>query len=163
MNSWIKWKHKMDLYFVWHGTHWRHNHQGPRSRTNQNVFGYPVTFMYVNTNPEDEFYGETGIHWGNGDGILFYPDHDPYYREQDRGVQALLSSIRMKNLRRGIQDYEYIWLAASLGKQEQVDQLVRTALPRVLHETDRTHSITWSPYGNDWDDYRKKISDLIQF
>src|SRR5690606_13458819 len=49
VNSWVKWKHGIDLYFVWHGTHWRHIHQGPRGRSPQNVFGYPVTFMYVNT------------------------------------------------------------------------------------------------------------------
>ncbi len=161
VNSWVKWKHKLDLYFVWHGTHWRHNHQGPRGRTNQNVFSYPVTFMYVNNNPEDEFYGESGVHWGNGDGILFYPGHDPYYREQDRGIQAPISSIRMKNLRRGIQDYEYMWLASSRGNREQVDQLVNAAVPRALHETDRTHSITWSPKGSDWDHFRKKLCALI--
>jgi hypothetical protein len=117
--------------------------------------------MYVNNNPEDEFYGESGVHWGNGDGILFYPGHDPYYREQDRGIQAPISSIRMKNLRRGIQDYEYMWLASSRGNREQVDQLVNAAVPRALHETDRTHSITWSPKGSDWDHFRKKLSDLI--
>lgn len=163
VNSWVKWKHRIDLYFLWHGTHWRHNHQGPRGRTNQNVFGYPVTFMYVNTNPEDEFYGESGIHWGNGDGILFYPGHDPFYREQDRGIQAPLSSIRMKNLRRGIQDYEYMWLASAQGKRSEVDTIVHKAVPRVWHESDRDHPASWSSSGSDWDGYRKELAQLIGF
>ncbi|WP_127579332.1 DUF4091 domain-containing protein [Paenibacillus koleovorans] len=162
VNSWLKWKHNIELYFVWHGTHWRHNHQGPRGRTNQNVYGYPVTFMYINTNQNDEFYyGGDGVHWGNGDGILFYPGHDPFYREQDRGIQAPISSIRMKNLRRGIQDYEYMWLAARQGKREQVDAIVNEAIPRVLHETDRDQDIAWSPVGSDWDGYRKNLADLL--
>lgn len=54
-----------------------------------------------------------------------------------------------------------MWLAASRGKREQVDQLVSTALPKALHETDRTHSIAWSPRGNDWDEYRKKLANFI--
>lgn len=161
VNSWLKWKHSIELYFVWHGTHWKHNQQGPRARTNQNVFGYPVTFMYINQNPDDEFYGESGIHWGNGDGILFYPGHDPFFREQDRGIQGPISSIRMKNLRRGIQDYEYMWLAATKGNRDEVDAIVSSAVPRALHETSRDHTIAWSPIGNDWDSYRKQLAELI--
>ncbi|MFK7691843.1 DUF4091 domain-containing protein [Paenibacillus sp. HJGM_3] len=161
VNAWVKWKHDVDVYFLWHGTHWRHNHQGPRGRAPQNVFGYPVTFMYVNENPDDEFYGESGIHWGNGDGILFYPGRDPFYREQDRGINGPISSIRMKNLRRGIQDYEYMWMASEKGRREQVDAIVRQAVPRVLHEASRDHPVSWSPSGNDWDACRMQLARLI--
>lgn len=41
-------------------------------------------------------------HPNNGDGILFYPGHMPFYPEEDRGMNKVFSSIRLKNIRRGI-------------------------------------------------------------
>jgi hypothetical protein len=160
VNGWMKWRSGIGTYFLWHGTHWRHNSQGPRGRTHQNVYGYPVTFMYV-SKQADAFYGGEGVHWGNGDGILFYPGREPFFREQDRGIEAPFSSIRMKNLRRGIQDYEYIWLAAQIGKRAEAEAIVREALPKAMFETDMNEPPLWSPSGNDWDEYRRKLALLI--
>jgi hypothetical protein len=160
VNAWIQWQHRIDLYFLWHATHWQHNSQGPRGRWHQNVFAYPVTFMHV-SDREDPFYGENGVHWGNGDGILFYPGREPYFREQDRGVDGPLSSIRMKNMRRGIQDYEYLWLLSQRGKRSEADDVARQAIPKSLHEASLEEQVSWSATGSDWDTYRQTIADLI--
>lgn len=160
VNSWLRFRYGIDGYFVWHGTHWRHNHQGPRGRWNQNVYGYAVTFMYV-AKDESAYYGEDGVHFGNGDGLLFYPGREPFFREQDRGVDGPISSIRMKNLRRGIQDYEYLWLAAQRGRRAEADAIAREAVPAGMHETDPNGRASWSSVGSRWDEYRRQAAELI--
>jgi hypothetical protein len=161
VNSWLRWRYDIDCYFIWHGTHWRHNFQGPRGRLPQNVFAYPVTFMHLSKEEEDMYFGKPGAHWGNGDGILFYPGSDPFFCEQDRGINGPISSIRMKNLRRGIQDFEYMWLAEQNGKRTEVDDVVCSAVPKAMYETDGNQQISWSACGNDWDERRKQIAELI--
>ncbi|TJY44125.1 DUF4091 domain-containing protein [Cohnella pontilimi] len=157
VNAWIQWQHRIDLYFLWHATHWQHNSQGPRGRWHQNVFAYPVTFMHV-SDREDPFYGDHGVHWGNGDGILFYPGREPYFREQDRGIDGPISSIRMKNMRRGIQDYEYLWLLSQGGRTSEADAVARQAIPKSLHEVSMEEQVSWSTNGSDWDAYRKTLA-----
>ncbi|WP_177182627.1 DUF4091 domain-containing protein [Paenibacillus sp. OV219] len=160
VNSWLRYRYGIKGYFVWHGTHWRHNHQGPRGRWNQNVYSYAVTFMYV-AKDEAAYYGDDGVHFGNGDGLLFYPGREPFFREQDRGVDGPISSIRMKNLRRGIQDYEYLWLAAQRGYAAEADAIAREAVPSGMHETVVGGEASWSPCGSKWDEYRRRTAELI--
>ncbi|SDW16976.1 DUF4091 domain-containing protein [Paenibacillus sp. CF384] len=160
VNAWLRWRYGIEGYFIWHGTHWRHNHQGPRGRWNQNVFQYPVTFMYVSNN-ESAYYGEDGVHFGNGDGLLFYPGRDPFFREQDRGINGPISSIRMKNLRRGIQDYEYLWLVSQHGSRAEADAIAKEAVPTGMHETIADGQASWSSCGSDWDSYRRQAAELI--
>ncbi|HLA40024.1 MAG TPA: dockerin type I repeat-containing protein [Candidatus Glassbacteria bacterium] len=69
MNAWAKYIYGVNVWFLWHGTHWIHNGQGPRPHTPQRVFTDPVTFI---SGPNT---------FGNGDGIVFYPGRDPYYPE----------------------------------------------------------------------------------
>jgi hypothetical protein len=163
--GWLKWRYDLDNYFLWHSTHWKHNHQGPRGRWHQNVYGHPVTFVlyreHTDTHIDDLYYVKGGLYWGNGDGILFYPGRDPFFMEQDRGINGPISSIRMKNLRRGIQDYEYMWLAAERAGKAVVDTIVQAAIPQGLHEADRGSQATWSSCGSDWDGYRSKLAELI--
>ncbi|WP_308639637.1 DUF4091 domain-containing protein [Paenibacillus silvisoli] len=160
VNSWLRYRYGIEGYFVWHGTHWKHNHQGPRGRWHQNVYSYAVTFMYVAKN-EAAYYGEDGVHFGNGDGILFYPGREPFFREQDRGIDGPISSIRMKNLRRGIQDYEYLWLAEQRGQKAAADAIAREAVPAGMHETIVGEQASWSSCGGKWDEYRKQAAELI--
>ena len=48
-----------------------------------------------------------------GDGVLFYPGYL-------KGYSGPISSVRMKNFRRGMQDYEYMWLAKQSGANVDV-------------------------------------------
>ncbi len=47
----------------------------------------------------------------NGDGLLFYPG-------KEAGVQGPISCIRMKNIRQGAQDFEYLYLLEKMGQRE---------------------------------------------
>ena len=61
------------------------------------------------------------IRW-NGDGALFYPG-------ADAGIEGPVASIRLKNLRDGMEDYEYFALLEARGGGEAVEQIVRAAVP----------------------------------
>ena len=61
------------------------------------------------------------IRW-NGDGALFYPG-------EDAGIEGPVGSIRLKNLRDGMEDYEYFAILEARGGAETVEEAVRAAVP----------------------------------
>jgi hypothetical protein len=58
----------------------------------------------------------------NGEGMLFYPG-------EDAGIDGPITTIRLKNLRDGLEDYEYFTLLEKRKGKEAVDEIVRTAVP----------------------------------
>ncbi len=58
----------------------------------------------------------------NGDGFLFYPG-------DDAGIDGPVASIRLKNLRDGMEDYEYFAILQQLGGKDVVDKVVQQAVP----------------------------------
>jgi hypothetical protein len=131
---WIIWKYDVDQYAYWRVNYWE----------NLDVFSQPITYSGVSA---------------NGDGTFFYPGRDYLFSLQDRGVEGPMSSIRMKNWRRGAQDYEYLWLS----KQEGIDieGLVNGCVPLALWEADIGGDISWSGRGWKFDAYRKQLADLL--
>jgi len=57
----------------------------------------------------------------NGDGSLLYPG-------SDAGIDGPVTSIRLRNIREGMEDYEYFKILADLGDKEFVDKQVRKLL-----------------------------------
>lgn len=53
----------------------------------------------------------------------------PFYPGEDAGVEGPIASIRLKNLRDGMEDYEYFVLLDGLGGTALVEEIVRTAAP----------------------------------
>ncbi len=149
VNGWIKFLFGIDTWFIWQSTHWKHNSQGPKGRLYQRVYNEPLTF--INWHME----------WGNGDGILFYPGHMPMQPEEDRGLNRILPSIRLKNIRRGQQDYELLWLATQKAGKEKIDELIRKVVPKAMSETDMKAPVAWSQKGNDYDEIRDELLNII--
>ncbi len=58
----------------------------------------------------------------NGEGSLFYPG-------KDAGIDGPVASIRLKNLRDGMEDYEYFVLLQQRAGRQAVDEIVREAVP----------------------------------
>ncbi|HUU29607.1 MAG TPA: dockerin type I domain-containing protein [archaeon] len=150
MNAWAKYLYDVNTWFIWHGTHWRHNHQGPRAGQPQQVFTDPVTFI---SGPNS---------FGNGDGIVFYPGHDPFFPQEDRGVNRLLGSIKLKNIRRGQQDYEIMWLAEQKAGRDEVLKIVRSVVPKAFNDVDKKAAVPWSQRGDDYDQARARLLDLLE-
>ncbi len=103
--------------------------------------------LYFATNYAYEFNdGAKGDPWntlyyfgGNGDGTLFYPGRP----DKVGGKHHIpIASIRLKMIREGMEDYEYMRILQGLGEEEfarqQVDSIVRNAYtfsqdPALLH------------------------------
>ncbi len=84
------------------------------------------------------------IRW-NGDGFLFYPG-------DEAGIEGPVASVRLKNLRDGMEDYEYFALLEQRGGADVVDDIVRSAVP------------TWGSWKSDSEvlqELRKKLAEEI--
>ncbi|MEA2063056.1 MAG: DUF4091 domain-containing protein [Gemmatimonadota bacterium] len=149
VNAWVKYLYGINTWFLWEGTTWQHNMQGPKGHLHQRVFTEPLTFISWSMN------------WCNGDGVVFYPGRNPFYPEEDRGVTRILGSIRLKNMRRGQQDFEIMWLAAQKVGREKVLEIVRSVVPRGLNEVDMKDPVPWSERGDDYDAAIDKLRDLL--
>lgn len=150
INSWIMYKYDIHTWFLWHSTAWDHNGQGPKGHLHQRIFTEPLTF--INDNME----------FGNGDGILFYPGHQPFYPSQDRGVNRILPSIRLKNIRRGQQDANIMWMAEKKVGREKVISLINEVIPRAMSEVSMEQEVPWSQSGDDYDMVRSKVLQLLK-
>jgi hypothetical protein len=61
------------------------------------------------------------VRW-NGEGALFYPG-------DEAGIEGPVASIRLKNLRDGMEDYEYFVLLEERDGKAAVEEIVRSAVP----------------------------------
>jgi hypothetical protein len=125
--GWAAFKHSLDGYFFWHGVHWRHNSQKQGERR-QNVWANPVTFDNRGQ-PNKADFG-----YINGDGVLMYPGQDVLHPEEDRGLAGPIATMQLANLRRGLQDYEYLAIAKRLGLADLVRDSLAAVVPRVFSD-----------------------------
>jgi hypothetical protein len=150
INSWILYKYDINCHFIWEGTHWRHNWQGPKGRLHQNVFRSPLTFT------------EFGEHsYGNGAGVLFYPGRMPFYPDEDRGLNSLLPSVRLKNIRRGQQDAAIMWMAEQKAGREKVLEIISEVVPLAVSEVEKGAAVPWSEKGDDYDRVRNALLEIV--
>ncbi len=149
VNPWILYKYDISEWFIWESTHWTHNFQGPKSRLHQNVFTNPLTFI------------NNSMEFGNGDGIVFYPGQMPFYPEQSRGLNQLLPSIRLKNLRRGQQDAIIMGMVEKKIGRGKVISIIEKVLPKAMSEVEMTDKVQWSEHGSDYDKVRDELLKLL--
>ncbi len=149
VNGWIKYLFNINTWFVWQGTHWTHNGQGPKGRLKQRVFNEPLTFINWNLN------------YGNGDGILFYPGQLPHQPQEDRGVFRAMPSIRLKNIRRGQQDYELLWLTEQKVGPQKARDLARKLVVKAMDEVEMSDVVYWPQRGDDYDAARDQLLDIL--
>ncbi|MBN1612754.1 MAG: DUF4091 domain-containing protein, partial [Polyangiaceae bacterium] len=133
---WVFKKYDIDFYFLWDTTYWQA----------VNVFQEPATFA--------------GAY--NGDGTFFYPGECTQYPEESRGLEGPMSSIRMKNWRRGQQDYEYFWVAEGLGLQTEVSSIIDECVPRAAWEAVPAQNVAWPERGYGFEACRRQLADAIQ-
>ena len=75
--------------------------------------------------------------------MLFYPG-------TDAGINGPIASVRLKNLRDGMEDYEYFILLKNLGGEDTVDEIVRKGVP------------TWGTWDKDTDRMQERRRLLAQ-
>jgi hypothetical protein len=151
---WACFKHGIDNYFYWQGVHWQHNRQKVGERR-QNVWANPITFD--NRGQPNKPIDDQG--YINGDGVLMYPGEEKLHPEQDRGIAGPVSTIQLANLRRGLQDHQYLTLARKLKLDSLVDEVLQSVVPRVF--SDSGPAIGFSEAGNDYERARYKLAQAI--
>jgi hypothetical protein len=163
--AWGQYKMGVDRWFYWESTYYN-NEQGNTGQTN--VFQRAQT--YGDFDEVDEVLGETGWNYLNGDGVLFYPGSDTRFPENSYGVMGPFASLRLKHWRRGIQDVDYLTLAAEIDA-ERTAEIVNEIVPKVLWEVgvsdpeDPTWvlaDISWSTDPDVWEAARVELADIIE-
>jgi hypothetical protein len=150
--AWAAFKHDIDVYFYWHGVHWRHNGQKQGER-NQDVWVNPITFDNRGQ-PHKTDHG-----YINGDGVLLYPGEEKVHPDQDRGLAGPVASVQLANLRRGLQDHQYLTLARKLGLTAVVDEALRSVVPRVFSDAGET--VGFAETGDAYDEARLTLASAI--
>jgi hypothetical protein len=146
--AWMAWKLKLDAWHFWDGCYWvdRQNLKDPAGKRYSvsainadprrfltDLWNDPLTFDQKK-NPKEKYWIRI-----NGDGVLFYPGSGV-------GLQEPIAGFTMKSLRRGLQDYEYLWLLAQKGRA--VNDVVDRVTPAAG---------AWSHDPNTWDEARLEL------
>jgi hypothetical protein len=163
--AWGPYKKKIDRWFFWAATYYN-DKQGGRGQTN--VFTQAQTF---GGSPSfDGNRGMTGWNYSNGDGVLFYPGTDKQFPAESRGLPGPIASLRLKYWRRGIQDVDYITLAAQVNPSATA-AVVQKMVPKALWEygvtdpADPTWLMAAPSWSNDpdaWEAARLALAQIIE-
>ena len=88
---WQAYQQKFDGFLYWGVNIWsKKNNDRPIDPSKGPLLDWSITT------------GGTSYHWLHGDGVLLYP-----------GKDGPIGSIRLANIRDGLEDYEYLWLLAN--------------------------------------------------
>ena len=162
--AWTQYKHGVDRWFIWNGTYYD-DYQSGSGPTD--VFKQAKTFGGFDE--LDAEIGETGWNYTNGDGVLFYPGNDEVFPESSYDNAGPIASLRLKLWRRGLQDVDYLTLAAAIDPMA-VSHLVTELLPKSLWgvgiETPEDPSyvytdISWPVEPAAWESARRMLADII--
>lgn len=163
--AWGQFKASVPRWFYWSGTYYN-NYQGGAGETN--VFTTARTFG--GGGQRDPSLGDTGYNANNGDGVLFYPGTDTVFPAESLGVLGPLASLRLKHWRRGLQDFEYLTLAAAKDPA-RTQAIVRRMVPRILWEigvdnpSDPTYvhaDVSWPTDPEAWEIARRELARIVQ-
>jgi hypothetical protein len=166
---WAQFKMRVDRWFYWEGTYYS-NYQcyGDSEEVQTNVFERAQTYGCLEK--IDTSLGETGWNYLNGDGVLFYPGTDIRFPEESYGVMGPFASLRLKHWRRGIQDVDYLTMAAQIDP-ERTEQIVQEMIPVVLWEVGVTEledptyvyaDISWPTDPDAWEAARAELAEIIE-
>jgi hypothetical protein len=168
--AWAQHKLGVDRWFFWESTYYD-NFQGGTGQTD--VFATAHTFGGLAPTPHPPL-GRTGWNYSNGDGVLFYPGTDRVFPASSLEAPGPIASLRMKHWRRGIQDVEYLTLAAAVDPDATREIVVRlvpeaiwevgTAPPAADPESWFTWlraDVSWSNDPAVWEQARGELAAII--
>jgi len=134
--GWIAARYDVELWYAWEGTYYadRYNGGGPTD-----VLANPLTF-------DQRKKGARDADWGNGDGVLVYP-----------GAGGPWPSLRLKALRRGLQDRALLLALAACGAGDVVARETHALVPRALDEG--KGAAAWPGDAAPWEAARNRLYD----
>jgi hypothetical protein len=168
--AWSHYKAGADRWFYWESTYY----------TNFQCYGYNDPAAYTNLFQQAQTFGcysydsdtrgQAGWNYFNGDGVLFYPGTDTRHPNESYGLAGPFASLRLKLWRRGIQDVDYLTLAAAVNPT-RTSEIVNEMIPTVLWEygvadpgdpTWVLTDISWSTNPDDWEAARAELADIVE-
>lgn len=162
--GWIQHKHSIARWFYWQATAYKNP-----SHVNVETNVFERAWTFGREGGWHDKYGKTGSDYNNGDGVLFYPGTEKRYKKENYGLDGPIASLRLKHWRRGLQDHDYLAMAAEIDP-ERVRAIVQRIIPRVLWEVDVTDpndpsyvhaDISWSTDPDVWEKARLELAEII--
>lgn len=144
---WVWWKYECDLWYLWEIAYqWGQGREAPINQTTVEA-----------NNPWLNPFGQFAS--------MIYPGTDSLFLPGDsRGWDGPIPSIRMKMLRRGLQDYEYLWLADSAGVD--LDSLLGAMVPNGFNDStggwnNLTDYPNWEHNDSVFEDARLYLANIL--
>ena len=117
---------------------------------------------------ETAYYADTKHDaWEKGvSGSIIYTGEDRKFPGENRGVPGPIVSIRLKNLRRGMQDYEYLWLARQAGIDTRA--IVDAVVPAAFNDyrsgllSSQSEQPAWADRGYVYELARKQLAERLE-
>lgn len=132
--GWIAHRYRVPLWYAWEGLYFTDRYNGATSATA--MLESPLTFDQRRAGDED---------FGNGDGVLAWP--------------GPLPTLRLKALRRGLQDRSLLQALARCGAAAEADAIARALVPKALSEAGDQPS--WPADEPAWERARAAVLDAI--
>ena len=132
--GWIGERYDLELWYAWEGLYFTDRYNGADAPTD--LMATPITFDQRR---------KGGADWGNGDGLLAYPDAVP--------------SLRLEALRRGLEDRLLLRKLAACGGGGEAAGMVRAMIPRALAEG--RGAAAWPSDEAVWETARRTLIDRI--
>ncbi len=147
VNGLIQAYYNIERWFYWETAFWYDWNNG----------GYGPYDPFV----ESETFHNQWKEWGVGDGVLVYPGKQvDQFKEHSIGIDGVLASIRLKNIRRGIQDAGYYKLAAPLNASK-ANQVVGDLIHPALSYKSKFLAPTWPSSGYRFFTTRDSLKNII--
>ena len=152
--AWAWYKKGFQRQYVWYAN----------MDTHRDWFQTPVT--WGGPTSYDPVLGQFGNGASNGTGLLVYPGTDLYNPSDSYGVDGPFASLRLKEWRRGLQDVDYINMAAKINPTA-TQAIVNSVVPKVLWEYDATDPgflqtpISWSVDPDVWEAARAQLAQIL--
>ncbi len=86
----------------------------------------------------------------------------PFFPEQDRGLNTVFASIRLKNIRRGQQDAALMMLVEKKVGRDKVLSVINKVVPKAMSEVSSDEPVAWSEHGDDYDRAKEELIKLLQ-
>jgi hypothetical protein len=146
-NGWIAAMAGIDRWFYWETTFWYDNNHGGHG-------------PYDPFTTAETFHNSSGDYC-EGDGVLVYPGKQvDGFTDHSIGMDGVIASIRLKNLRRGIEDAGYYQLAHA-ADAAKAEAIATALLPKVLSAASDGSPVSWPESGQPWFEARKALLALI--
>jgi Domain of unknown function (DUF4091) len=146
-NGWIAAAYAVHRWFYWESTFWNDDNRG----------GHGPVDVYASSETFHNDRGETGV----GDGVLVYPGRQVSFPVHSLGYDGVIPSVRLKNIRRGIEDAAYVALAA-VHDPVATERIVRNVVPAALDELESgDRPPAWSARAEPFERARRALWELI--